>query len=110
MSIYNKLTKKAMFLKLYLIFEFAMVKIGCVPIFMQFEEPLIFSGFDLFLGPFGYSGVERVKAYFDIYNPLVAHFHGLCHRNCTVRYIGGILVLRKLDFRGFKGQRDVKKV
>ena len=44
-----------------LIFEFAMFKLCWVPIFMQFEEPLIFSGFDLFLGPFGYGGVERVK-------------------------------------------------
>ena len=39
----------------------------------------------------------------------MAHFHGLCHRNCALRYIGGFLVLRKLDFRGFKGQLDAKK-
>ena len=39
----------------------------------------------------------------------MAHFHGLCHRNCTQRYVGGILELRKLDFRGLKGQFDVKK-
>ena len=39
----------------------------------------------------------------------MAHFHGLCHRNCAQRYVGGILELRKLDFRGLKGQFDVKK-
>ena len=38
----------------------------------------------------------------------MAHFHGLCHRNCALRYIGGVLELRKLDFRGLKGQFDVK--
>ena len=39
----------------------------------------------------------------------MAHFHGLCHRNCAQRYVGGILELRKLGFRGLKGQFDVKK-
>ena len=29
--------------------------------------------------------------------------------SCALRYIGGVLVLRKLDFRGFKDQFDVKK-
>ena len=39
----------------------------------------------------------------------MAYFYGLCHRNCALRYIGGVLELRKLDFRGLKGQFDVKK-
>ena len=39
----------------------------------------------------------------------MAYFHGMCHGNCALRYVGGILELRKLDFRGLKGQFDVKK-
>ena len=39
----------------------------------------------------------------------MTHIHGLCHGNCALRYVGGILELRKLDFRGLKGQFDVKK-
>ena len=39
----------------------------------------------------------------------MAHFHGLCHGNCDLRYIRGILELRKVDFRGLKDQFDVKK-
>ena len=39
----------------------------------------------------------------------MAHFHGVCHGNCSLRYVGGALVLRKLDFSGLKGQFDVKK-
>ena len=39
----------------------------------------------------------------------MAHFNVLCHGNCALRYIGGVLELRKLDFRGLKGQFDVKK-
>ena len=39
----------------------------------------------------------------------MAHFHDLCHRNCTLNYIKGILELRKLDFGGLEGQFDVKK-
>ena len=39
----------------------------------------------------------------------MAHFYGLSHRNCALKYVGGILELRKLDFRGLKGQFDVKK-
>ena len=39
----------------------------------------------------------------------MAHFHGFCHRNCALWYIGEVLELRKLDFRGVKGQFDVKK-
>ena len=38
------------------------------------------------------------------------HFHELCHGNCVLRYTGAILKLIKFDFRGLKGQFDVKKV
>ena len=37
------------------------------------------------------------------------HFYGLCHRSCALKCITGVLELRKLDFRGLKGQLDVKK-
>ena len=40
----------------------------------------------------------------------MAHFHGLCHGNCALRYVGGIIEPIKLDFRGLKGQFHVKKV
>merc|ERR1712002_1087988 len=36
-------------------------------------------------------------------------FYGICHRNCALKYIGGILELRKVSFRGLKGPFDVKK-
>ena len=39
----------------------------------------------------------------------MAHFHDLCHGNCALKYIKGILELRKLDFEVLKGQFDVKK-
>ena len=39
----------------------------------------------------------------------MAHFHGLCRENCILSYIGGSLVLRKLDFRSLKSQFDVKE-
>ena len=39
----------------------------------------------------------------------MAHFHDLCHGNCALKYIKGILELRKLDFGGLEGQFDVKK-
>ena len=39
----------------------------------------------------------------------MVHFHIICHENCSLKYVGGILELRKLDFRGLKGQFDVKK-
>ena len=39
----------------------------------------------------------------------MTHFLGLCHGNCGLRYVGGILHPRKLDFRCVKGQFDVKK-
>ena len=47
--------------------------------------------------------------YFGFLNPPMVHFRGICHGNCALRYVGGILKLIKLDFRGFKGQFDVKK-
>ena len=39
----------------------------------------------------------------------MAHFLGLCHGNCGLRYIGGIFQPIRLGFRGVKGQFDVKK-
>ena len=39
----------------------------------------------------------------------MAHFHGIYHGNCALRYVGGSLVLRKLNVRGLKGQFGVKK-
>ena len=39
----------------------------------------------------------------------MAIFHGLCHGNCVLKYVGGILELRKFDFRGLKDQFDFKK-
>ena len=39
----------------------------------------------------------------------MAHFHLLCHGNCSLRYVGGVLELSKLDFRGVKFQINVKK-
>ena len=38
----------------------------------------------------------------------MAHFFGVCHMNCALRYVGGVLELRK--FNGLKGQFDAKKV
>ena len=40
----------------------------------------------------------------------MAHFHGICHGNCDLSYVGGVLEFIKLDFRGLKCQSDVKKV
>ena len=39
----------------------------------------------------------------------MTNFHEICHRNCALKYIGGILELRKVGFRGLKGLFDVKK-
>ena len=39
----------------------------------------------------------------------MAHFHGICHIKFDLRYVGGFLEFRKLDFKGFKAQFDVKK-
>ena len=41
--------------------------------------------------------------------PTTAHFHRICHGNCVLVYVGGVLEFRKLDFRGLKGQFDGKK-
>ena len=37
------------------------------------------------------------------------NFHEICHGKFDLKYVGGFLEFRKLDFRGFKGQFDVKK-
>ena len=37
----------------------------------------------------------------------MAYFHGIYYGNYALMYVG--VVLRKLDFRGFEGQFDVKK-
>ena len=39
----------------------------------------------------------------------MAYFHETYHEICALRYVEGVLVLRKLDFRGLKGQYDAKK-
>ena len=39
----------------------------------------------------------------------MTQFHGICHGNYALRYVGGVLMLKKLNFRGLKGQFDVKK-
>ena len=38
----------------------------------------------------------------------MAHFYRICHKNCALKYVGCILEPRKLDFRGLKGQFNVK--
>ena len=48
-------------------------------------------------------------AYFGFLNPLMGHFYGICHENCSLRYVGGILELMKLEIRGLNSQFDVKK-
>ena len=39
----------------------------------------------------------------------MTNFHEVCHGNCALRYVGGVLDLRKLGFSGLKVQFDVKK-
>ena len=39
----------------------------------------------------------------------MTYFHELCHGNCALRYVGGILRVKKLDFRGLKCQFEVKR-
>ena len=39
---------------------------------------------------------------------LMNHFNELCHMNCDIRYISGVLEIRKFDFSGIKDQLDVK--
>ena len=38
----------------------------------------------------------------------MTHFHGICHGNCDLGYVEGVLDFSKLDFRGLIGQFDVK--
>ena len=39
----------------------------------------------------------------------MTNFHDVYHGNCALRYVGGVLELRKLYFRGPKGQFDMEK-
>ena len=36
------------------------------------------------------------------------HFLGICHENCALRYVGWVIEVTKLDFRGLIGKFDVK--
>ena len=38
----------------------------------------------------------------------MTNFHGIFHGNCALRYVGEVLKVKKLEFRGLKGQLDVK--
>ena len=40
----------------------------------------------------------------------MTNFHGIFHGNCAIRYVGEVLKVKKLEFRGLKGQFDVKKI
>ena len=39
----------------------------------------------------------------------MTYFHGICHRNCALMNVGAVLEFRKLDFKGIKGQLDLKR-
>ena len=39
----------------------------------------------------------------------MTHFHVVCHGKYALKYVGGVLELRKLDFRGLKCQFNVKR-
>ena len=39
----------------------------------------------------------------------MVRFHEVCDGNCALKYIGIVLEVRKIDFRGLKNQFDVKK-
>ena len=39
----------------------------------------------------------------------MVHFHRICHDNCALNYVQGILELIKVYFKGLKDQFDVKK-
>ena len=39
----------------------------------------------------------------------MTHFHRIYHGNCILKYVGGVLELKKFDFRGLKGHFNVKK-
>ena len=56
--------------------------------------------------------IPKIGHYWPIFgykNPPMTHFHGICHGNCNLRYVGGVLVLRKLYFGGLKGHIGVKR-
>ena len=38
----------------------------------------------------------------------MTHFHGKYHGNCALMNVGALLEFRKLDFKGLKGQLDLK--
>ena len=44
--------------------------------------------------------IDLFGAYLGFENPLATHFLDLYHRNCALRYVGGIYDHRKLDFGG----------
>ena len=68
-------------------------------------KKLDFSGFN------GHFDVNKVnfKGLYRYLEPTCGIFHGLCHGNCVLRHVLEILQLKKLCFRGLKGQFDVKK-
>ena len=39
----------------------------------------------------------------------MVHFHGICHGKFDLTYVGWFPEFKKIDFRGLKGQVDVKK-
>ena len=39
----------------------------------------------------------------------MAHFHGIYHGNCALMDVGAVIEFRKLDFKGLKGQLDLKR-
>ena len=39
----------------------------------------------------------------------MAHFYEICHENCALNYVGGVLELRKFYYKGLEGQFDVEK-
>ena len=44
--------------------------------------------------------IDLFGAYLGFENPLATYFLDLYHRNCALRYVGGIYNHRKLDFGG----------
>ena len=38
----------------------------------------------------------------------MTHFHGIFYGNCALRYVGWVIEVTKLDFRGLIGKFDVK--
>ena len=39
----------------------------------------------------------------------MTYFHGICYGNCALKYVTEVLVLRKINFGGLKGQFNVIK-